>query len=115
MSYCYCLAENWGKDFIRCSDTRSFKIVGFPGNIWQIPTNNKYASRWVSRIAGTYKSKKEAQEIIDLSVTQLQDNYDNHTENLKTQDHYISLSEDEKTQFVTSRSNNRPRSITLPD
>ena len=115
MAYKYCVAENWGKGFIEDNDARSFRPSGFPGNVWQIPANNKDANLWVYKVAGTFKTKEEAQSIVDAVISQAQTDFDAETETLKTQEPYISLTAEQKTELDTERLNNRPTSITLQE
>ena len=72
MAYKYCVAENWGKGFITHSDASKFQVSGFPGNIWKIPANNQEANLWVSKVAGTFKTKAEAQAIVDAEIATAQ-------------------------------------------
>ena len=76
MAYKYCVAENWGKGFITHNDSSKFQISGFPGNVWQIPANNQEANLWVSKVAGTYKTKAEAQAIVDAEIATAQAAWD---------------------------------------
>ena len=72
----YCVAENWGKGFIEHGE--SFKITcrGLPGDVWQLPANNKYANLWISKVAGAIKTKNEAQTIVTAEVTKTQNAWD---------------------------------------
>ena len=115
MTYKYCVAENWGKGFIEQVDARSFRPSGFPGNVWQIPANNKNANLWVNKVAGSFKTTAEAQAIVDAVILQAQTNYDVQTETLKTQERYISLTAEQKSQRDTQRSKQKPSSITLEE
>ena len=76
MAYKYCVAENWGKGFITHDDSSKFQISGFPGNVWQIPANSQDANLWVYKVAGTFKTKEEAQAIVDAIITQAQADWD---------------------------------------
>jgi len=76
MAYKYCVAENWGKGFITHNDASKFQISGFPGNVWKIPANNQEANLWVSKVAGTFKTKAEAQAIVDEQVALAQAAWD---------------------------------------
>lgn len=76
MAYKYCVAENWGKGFITHDDSSKFQISGFPGNLWQIPANNQDANLWVNKVAGVWKTKEEAQAIVDAQVAAAQAAYD---------------------------------------
>jgi len=76
MAYKYCVAENWGKGFITHDDSSKFQVSGFPGNVWQIPANNQDANLWVNKVAGSFKTKAEAQAIVDVEVTAAQAAWD---------------------------------------
>jgi len=76
MAYKYCVAENWGKGFITHDDSSKFQISGFPGNLWQIPANNQDANLWVYKVAGVWKTKEEAQAIVDAIIAQAQAEWD---------------------------------------
>ena len=76
MAYKYCVAENWGKGFITHDDSSKFQISGFPGNLWQIPANNQDANLWVNKVAGVWKTKEEAQAIVDAQVAAAQAEWD---------------------------------------
>jgi len=69
MAYKYCVAECWGKGFITHSDSSKYQVSGFPGNVWQIPADNQDANLWVNKVAGSFKTKAEAQAIVDVEVT----------------------------------------------
>jgi hypothetical protein len=76
MAYKYCVAECWGKGFITHSDSSKYQVSGFPGNVWQIPANNQDANLWVNKVAGVWKTKEEAQAIVDAIVAQAQAAWD---------------------------------------
>jgi hypothetical protein len=76
MAYKYCVAECWGTGFITNDDSSKFQISGFPGNVWQIPANNQDANLWVNKVAGVWKTKEEAQAIVDAIVAQAQAAWD---------------------------------------
>jgi hypothetical protein len=76
MAYKYCVAECWGTGFITNDDSSKFQISGFPGNLWQIPANNQDANLWVNKVAGVWKTKEEAQAIVDAIVAQAQAAWD---------------------------------------
>ena len=76
MAYKYCVAENWGVGFITHDDSSKFQISGFPGNLWQIPANNQDANLWVYKVAGVWKTKEEAQAIVDAIIAQAQAEWD---------------------------------------
>ena len=83
MAYKYCVAENWGLGFITNNDSSKFQISGFPGNVWQIPANNQDANLWVYKVAGTFKTKEEAQARVDAEVAKAQAAYDALPDELK--------------------------------
>jgi hypothetical protein len=97
MAYKYCVAENWGKGFITHDDSSKFQISGFPGNLWQIPANNQDANLWVNKVAGVWKTKEEAQAIVDALITAAQADWD-------------ALPEDQKQEPFRNR---RPTAIVL--
>lgn len=76
MAYKYCVAENWGKGFIEIGESSRFEISGLPGNVWRIPANNKDANLWVFKVAGSFKTKAEAQAIVDAEVAKAQAAWD---------------------------------------
>jgi hypothetical protein len=76
MAYKYCVAECWGTGFITNDDSSKFQISGFPGNLWQIPANNQDANLWVYKVAGIWKTKEEAQAIVDAEVAKAQAAWD---------------------------------------
>ena len=67
-NYQYCVAECWGKGFITNNDSSQFSISGFPGNVWQVPANNRNANIWINGIAGIRKTVQEAQAIVTEQV-----------------------------------------------
>ena len=72
----YCVAENWGKGFINHSESSKITFRGLPGNVWQIPANNKAGNLWISKVAGAVKTKDEAQTIVTAEVTKAQNAWD---------------------------------------
>ena len=84
MAYKYCVAENWGKGFIDHSESATIGFAGFPGNVWRIPANNKGANLWVFKVAGSFKTKEEAQAIVDAITATAQANWDSLPEEQKT-------------------------------
>ena len=72
----YCVAENWGKGFINHSESSKITFRGYPGNVWQLPANNKSANLWISKVAGAVKTKDEAQTIVTATVDAAQDAWD---------------------------------------
>lgn len=75
-NYQYCVAECWGKGFITHDDSSSFQISGFPGNVWQVPANNRKANIWINGVAGVRKTHPEAQAIVDGIIQAAQAEWD---------------------------------------
>jgi len=76
-TYQYCVAENWGRGFITNDNSRKLSPSGFPGNVWRVPANNQDANRWISGVAGVFKTLSEAQAIVDAEITSSQTAWDN--------------------------------------
>ena len=74
--YQYCVAENWGKGFIDHDESQRITFKSFPGNVWQVPAYNKHGNLWIAKVAGTVKTKDEAQTIVDAEVKKAQDAWD---------------------------------------
>jgi len=75
-NYQYCVAENWGKGFIEHSESTKITFSGHPGNVWQVPANNKFANLWINKVLGIAKTHTEAQAIVDAVITSLQTTWD---------------------------------------
>jgi len=75
-TYQYCVAENWGKGFIDHVESQRITFVGYPGNVWQVPAYNKHGNLWIAKVAGTVKTKTEAQAIVDAEVQAAQAAWD---------------------------------------
>ena len=73
----YCVAENWGKGFIDHSESWRITFRGLPGDVWQLPANNKAANLWISKVAGAIKTKDEAQTIVTAKVDAAKTAWDN--------------------------------------
>ena len=67
-TYQYCVAENWGKGFIDHVESQRITFCSFPGNVWQFPAHNNQGNLWIAKVAGTVKTKDEAQAIVDAEV-----------------------------------------------
>ena len=99
-TYQYCVAENWGKGFIDHVESQKITFVGYPGNVWQVPAYNKHGNLWIAKVAGTVKTKTEAQAIVDAEVQAAQAVWD-------------ALPDADKAPAV--QSNTRPADITLEE
>ena len=73
----YCVAENWGKGFIEHGESFRIQFRGLPGDVWQLPANNKHANLWISKVAGAIKTKDEAQTIVTAKVDAAKTAWDN--------------------------------------
>jgi len=96
-TYQYCVAENWGKGFIDHDESFRITFASYPGNVWQVPAYNKHANLWIAKVAGSVKTKDEAQAIVTAEVQAAQATWD-------------ALPDDQKTDL-----NPRPADITLED
>jgi hypothetical protein len=74
----YCVAENWGKGFIEHGESSGIQFRGLPGDVWQLPANNKHANLWISKVAGAIKTKDEAQTIVTAKVDAAKTAWDNN-------------------------------------
>ena len=75
-TYQYCVAENWGKGFIEHVESSQIGFRSFPGDVWRVPAHNKQSNLWIAKVAGTAKTKDEAQTIVDAKVTAEQTAWD---------------------------------------
>ena len=75
-TYQYCVAENWGKGFIDHVESQRITFSSFPGNVWQVPAHNKHGNLWIAKVAGSVKTKTEAQAIVDAEVQAAQAAWD---------------------------------------
>jgi hypothetical protein len=87
MAYKYCVAENWGKCFIEAHESRDIGFSGLPANVWRLPVNNKYANLWVAKVEAVYKTKEEAQALIDAEILTAQENFDGLTQEEQDRNH----------------------------
>ena len=99
-TYQYCVAENWGRGFIDHVESQRITFCSFPGNVWQVPAYNKHGNLWIAKVAGTVKTKDEAQAIVDAEVQAAQAAWD-------------ALPAEEKAPAVET--NTRPADITLEE
>ena len=100
-TYQYCVAENWGKGFIDHDESSGITFKSYPGNVWQVPAYNKHGNLWIAKVAGTLKTKDEAQTIVTAQIDAAQDAWD--------ADNVDGESADEK----ISRLGEKPEDITL--
>ena len=88
-TYQYCVAENWGKGFIDHVESQRITFVSYPGNVWQVPAYNKEGNLWIAKVAGTVKTKDEAQAIVDAEITKAQNAWDADNEDGETAEEKI--------------------------
>ena len=77
-TYQYCVAENWGKGFIDHDESFRITFKGYPANVWQVPAYNKHANLWIAKVAGTVKTRDEAQAIVTAEINAAQTAWDNN-------------------------------------
>lgn len=75
-NYQYCVAINTGPGFIEKGDSRRLSPESFPGNLWKIPANNKFSTKWMTKVSAITKTLAEAQAIVDSEIAQKQAEYD---------------------------------------
>ena len=100
-TYQYCVAENWGKGFIDHVESQRITFKGYPANVWQVPAYNKHANLWIAKVAGTVKTRDEAQAIVTTEVNAAKTAWDNNNVEGESSDEKI------------LRLGNRPEDITL--
>ena len=76
-TYQYCVADNWGKGFIDHDESSRITFRGYPGDVWQVPAYNKHGNLWIAKVAGTLKTKDEAQTIVTAKVDAAKTAWDN--------------------------------------
>ena len=94
-NFLYGVAENTGKGFFTAEDRRNFFLRGYPADVWVVGNNPKGAL-WVAA-KGVFKTKSEAQALVDAEVQAAQTAWDAQTDEEKARP-----------------GNNRPTDITLP-
>ena len=95
-NFLYGVLTNTGKGFFTAEDRRNFFLRGYPSNVWVIG-NNERGACWVADRNGTFKTKAEAQALVDAEIQAAQAAYD-------------ALSDEEKADPM----NIRPSNVTLP-
>ena len=76
-TYQYCVADNWGKGFIDHDESSRITFRGYPGDVWLVPAYNKHGNLWIAKVAGTLKTKDEAQTIVTAKVDAAKTAWDN--------------------------------------
>jgi len=82
MTYKYCTADNWGKDFFTYNERLKFYLSGQLGNVWVIGDNSD-GEAWITKVSGISKTKEEAQTIVDAEIVIAQANYDVQSDEYK--------------------------------
>ena len=77
-TYQYCVATNWGKGFIDHVESWRITFKSYPGNVWQVPAYNKHANLWIAKVAGTVKTRDEAQAIVTTEINAAKTAWDNN-------------------------------------
>ena len=77
-TYQYCVADNWGKGFIDHDESSRITFKGYPCDVWQVPAYNKHGNLWIAKVAGTLKTKDEAQTIVTAKVDAAKTAWDNN-------------------------------------
>ena len=76
-TYQYCVADNWGKGFIDHDESSRITFSGYTGDVWQVQAYNKHGNLWIAKVAGTLKTKDEAQTIVTAKVDAAKTAWDN--------------------------------------
>ena len=76
-TYQYSVADNWGKGFIDHDESSRITFKGYPGDVWQVPAYNKHGNLWIAKVAGTLKTKDEAQTIGTAKINAAKTAWDN--------------------------------------
>ena len=79
--FIYGTATNTGKGFFTAEDRRAFFLRGYPANVWVVGNNSKGAL-WVAD-KGVFKTKSEAQALVDAEVQAAQAAWDAQTDEQK--------------------------------
>ena len=94
--FIYGVATNTGKGFFTVNDRQKFFLRGYPADVWCIGNNPKGAL-WIADKNGAFKTKSEAQALVDAEVQAAQAAWD-------------ALPDEQK----ADPTNSRPSDITLP-
>ena len=76
-TYQYCVADHWGNGFIDHDESSRITFRGYPGDVWEVPAYNKHGNLWIAKVAGTLKTKDEAQTIVTAKVDAAKTAWDN--------------------------------------
>tara|TARA_R110002050_G_scaffold211666_1_gene347753 strand:- start:1112 stop:1405 length:294 start_codon:yes stop_codon:yes gene_type:complete len=95
-NFLYGVLTNTGKGFFTAEDRKNFFLRGYPADVWVIG-NNERGACWVADRNGVFKTKSEAQALVDANVQAAQTAWD-------------ALSDEEKAR----PGNERPSDVTIP-
>ena len=95
-NFLYGVLTNTGKGFFTAEDRKNFFLRGYPANVWVVGNNPKGAL-WISDKNGVFKTKSEAQALVDAEIQAAQAAWD-------------ALSDEEK----ADPNKPRPGNVTLP-
>ena len=94
-NFLYGVLTNTGKGFFTAEDRKNFFLRGYPADVWVIG-NNERGACWVADKNGVFKTKSEAQALVDANVQAAQTAWD-------------ALSDEEK-----AIRGDRPSDVTIP-
>ena len=94
-NFLYGVLTNTGKGFFTAEDRKNFFLRGYPADVWVIG-NNERGACWVADRNGVFKTKSEAQALVDANVQAAQTAWD-------------ALSDEEK-----AIRGDRPSDVTIP-
>ena len=81
-NFLYGVLINTGKGFFTAEDRRNFFLRGYPANVWVIGNNPKGAL-WIADKGGGFKTKAEAQALVDADTQAAQAAWDAQTDEEK--------------------------------
>ena len=68
-NFLYGVLTNTGKGFFTAEDRRNFFLRGYPADVWVVGNNPKGAL-WIADKNGVFKTKSEAQALVDAAEVQ---------------------------------------------
>ena len=66
-NFLYGVLTNTGKGFFTAEDRRNFFLRGYPADVWVVGNNPKGAL-WIADKNGVFKTKSEAQALVDAEI-----------------------------------------------
>ena len=95
-NFLYGVLTNTGKGFFTAEDRRNFFLRSYPADVWVVGNNPKGAL-WIADKNGVFKTKSEAQALVDAEIQAAQAAWDAQTDEEKAEPNNI-----------------RPSDVTLP-